>query len=797
MEMAVFAFIALGSIGWERSHDIRCAGNAYTIVPILTDLQFFNLFKNVNQISQFPRAIIFVWEFLPGNDVFVTFEGSFLHRHSGLPNTTVLVHKGVLPEWHVHSKAFLITLALIQFSNACWALPENSPSADETEQTAANPAASAQKTESAGQSEQAAFSRIPEQTSLPALDAATLDPIRLSEATPQKRFPQSKFKPLPLPPEPAINDVANRSIDMSVFRVINLNQGSILSPMRLEASYNQVISLREALDYALLHNLPIKIARSSWDYQRYQLLAAITQALPLPGLAIGYSQTWSQVASPATTANARVFQALINYPLFQGGGQFFNMLTQYYRAKGFRQAYAGNINDTLLQVYVRYENLVLQQALLQIRAKFLEESQAQLDLNTSQYTSGNGTQFAIMQARTQLAAAQQALLQQQVEARKASLALAFSLNFPTSINLIACENSLGELSLLDEGLPVNALINVALTSRPEIRQYEMFRLAAQRNVWIYNNAIAGWYPSLSFFTAYTWARTDVNPTNSPGISGLAVAEIASTQTPVGAATNNALGQTASFSPNQSLDFGDRDIATALRNTSSTSASRTAESTDINTINTPVVAGSGGLPLNLVQSGSLVISGAVAPSIAGGNGGFTGATGATNLNGATISSFGVFPGTVNAYQAGFSLNWFVDTLLPDVFNVFQARALARQSLLQVNQQLLQVNAQVRGAYLSALTARDQIGSVAYGVASAREALNQANLRLQGGQGTNLELITARRNYLNAVLAQAHAILASNVSQARLLHDMGVISVDSLTHGYKLPADNIRHRKRSNP
>jgi outer membrane protein TolC len=234
-----------------------------------------------------------------------------------------------------------------------------------------------------------------------------------------------------------------------------------------------------------------------------------------------------------------------------------------------------------------------------------------------------------------------------------------------------------------------------------------------------------------------------------------------------------LGQTASF--------GKQDIASALR-----TENRTASSTDINTIDTPIVAASGGLPLNLVQSGSLVISGAVAPSIAGGNSGFTGATGASNLNGASISSFGVFPGTVNSYQAGFALNLLLDTILPDAMSICAARTLARQSLLQANQQLLHVNAQVSGAYLSALTARDQIDSVAFGAASAREALEQANLRLRSGEGTNLELITAQRNYATALVGQAQAILASNVAQARLLRDMGVISVTSLTQGYKIPA-----------
>jgi outer membrane protein TolC len=318
-------------------------------------------------------------------------------------------------------------------------------------------------------------------------------------------------------------------------------------------------------------------------------------------------------------------------------------------------------------------------------------------------------------------------------------------------------------------MQINSMLNVALVHRPELRQYELFRLAAARNVQV---AASPLYPTVSFFTSYTRSATAVHP---PGgnVNGAATAQINSATTGTGTATNNALGQTASFSP--------------VGNT-------TANVGANNVIATPIVAGSGGNPLNLVQSGSIVTSGAVAPSIAGGNGGGGGGT-SSNINGSNTAGAGVFGGLFNTYQSGFSINWSLSNLgLTNLLNVASARNLSRQALLQANQELLLVTEQVRSDYLAALTARAQIDNAAYGVISAKESLRLATLRLRSGMGTNLEQIQAQQGYITALTTQAQAIINSNMAQAQLLHDMGVISVDTLTQGYRpSPADLLPKTK----
>jgi outer membrane protein TolC len=431
--------------------------------------------------------------------------------------------------------------------------------------------------------------------------------------------------------------------------------------------------LREALNYTLRNSLPIKIAKESYNYQRWQLWSEVTDVLP--NFSMGYTLTNSDIR-PNTTSFSRVFQPTVRYPVFTGGNVLYTALAQYYRQKGWKQSYKISINDQLLDVYLKYTNLVLQNALLQVRAKSALISQSQLELNNTLYKSGNGTQFAIMQSRTQLAADRQALLTQQVAVRQAAMALAFDLNFPMAVNIVPRDDLIAEKSIIDQNISIEDLLDLALKNRPDLRQYELFRVAAQRNVQV---AASPLYPQSSLFTSYTHSTTNIFP---------------------GKVTTN-----------------------------------------------------------------------------------------DNVAGA-----GVFGGLFNTFQSGFSVSWSLPNLGSTyIFNVVSARALSRQAQLQANQELLLVTEQVRAAYLTAITAREQIDTAAYGVASAAEALRLANLRLQTGLGSNLELIQAQRDYVTALTNQAQAIMVSNQAQAQLLHDMGLITVDALVDGYRSGNNKSPFRK----
>lgn len=169
---------------------------------------------------------------------------------------------------------------------------------------------------------------------------------------------------------------------------------------------------------------------------------------------------------------------------------------------------------------------------------------------------------------------------------------------------------------------------------------------------------------------------------------------------------------------------------------------------------------------------------------GGNGGsnnsLTGSTVIIPTGGNGGGSIGISGGGGRSFSAGFDLTWNLNGFgVVDAGNTLAARALARQTMLQSNQQIITVLQQVRSSYLNMLTAEAQVDVAGEAVVSATEQLRLANLRLRYGQGINLELIQAQREYINSLTLQAQAIIAYNVAQAQLLRDTGLISVATLT------------------
>ena len=568
-----------------------------------------------------------------------------------------------------------------------------------------------------------------------------------------------------LPPEQAQNHELNSVLDLGPLTESSFITPGPTRPIKLEASYSEPLTLDRAIDSMLTNSLPIKISHESLNFQRFQFIAQAVDVLPNFSTSFSVGQA---LINGSTTAYNRVFTTGLRYPVFQGGQVLYATLSQYYRQKGWQSSYHATINDALLDLYQKYTNLALNNVILQIRAKSLAISESQLALNNAIYKSGNGTQFAIMQSRTQLAADRQALLAQQVLVRQSAMVLAFALDMPMAINIVPDSELIREEHIVDEKTAIKDLLLQAINLRPELRQYENFRLAAARGV---QSAAASLYPTVTMFTTYTHSVASVFPPgNTKALNGLANATINSSLFGTGTASNTALNQTASFSP--------------TGNNLGNSGANTTVS---------VVAASGGNPIANTQSGNLVTSGAVAPSFASGSGAFS--SGGSNINGSNTVGAGVFPGLFNNFQAGIVMNWTLSNLGSGaVTNIAATRALARQAMLQANQEFQLVVEQVRSSYLNAIAAREQIDSAAQEVASTREALRLANLRLTTGLGTNLELITAQRDYVAALIRQAQAIVASNQAQVQLLHDTGLISRDTILHGWSTAKDQSKTVKK---
>lgn len=530
--------------------------------------------------------------------------------------------------------------------------------------------------------------------------------------SPGGTLPSLSQAPVPLPPVPtpaatpilpvpASGNVAkaeeNDDLDTSEARIfdqssiliskpqlkalISVSEG--LNPLALDASASQAITLRQALTNALANNLQIGISRENVESQRWTYRSNLARFLPDIPLNMYYIYLLGRFALPGSPVPVNFHNPLlvlspsIRFGLFRGGEVLFSSRQSRYNYRAALSAGQATLSDVLLDVARRYYDLVLNEAILQIRIKAVETSEAQLAQNTNLHEDGLATYLDVLQARTQLARDRQALLEQQVTRRNSAIQLAHAANMSMTCDLAPEASVVSKVPLLARQMKINDLLKAAIEHRPELKRYEELRLSAREAIGV---ATAPLLPKVQLVN-YLFA---------------------------------------------------------LKQSGHTSAAAG-----------PAAGAPGG------ASGSAVPAGATAT-----------ATGANEFS--TLYAFGV------------NATWNFNNLgLRDAANIQTARANARQAHLQANQELVDVIEQVRTSYINSLSAEKRIEQSSDEVTSSREALRLARLRFQNGLGTNLDIIQAQRDYTQALISKAQAIVNFNTSQVQLLRDTGLISVDNLT------------------
>ena len=144
-----------------------------------------------------------------------------------------------------------------------------------------------------------------------------------------------------------------------------------------------------------------------------------------------------------------------------------------------------------------------------------------------------------------------------------------------------------------------------------------------------------------------------------------------------------------------------------------------------------------------------------------------------------------PRTVNRqisalYQLGLSVNWNFGALgTRDLANTQAARLKAREAMLTQQKEVNTVINQVRKSFLNVLRTDRQIEEALAQLRAAKEEIKLARLRYENGLGKNIDILRAQRDYTNALIRKATAIVDYNIAQSNLLRDMGTIDVATLT------------------
>ena len=132
-----------------------------------------------------------------------------------------------------------------------------------------------------------------------------------------------------------------------------------------------------------------------------------------------------------------------------------------------------------------------------------------------------------------------------------------------------------------------------------------------------------------------------------------------------------------------------------------------------------------------------------------------------------------------FVLGLNVNWQLGGLgTIDAANIAAARVDARNANLAVQQELVTISQEVRTAYLRCAVAEKNISETDNQVASAFEELRLAKVRYQNGVGTNLDILTAQRDYTQAQINKATAIVNQNIAQVQFVRNLGLVTVDNL-------------------
>jgi outer membrane protein TolC len=447
-----------------------------------------------------------------------------------------------------------------------------------------------------------------------------------------------------------------------------------LNPFSIDAAYAEHVGLPDVLNYAMAQNLSIENSYDGLKIQKFRYLSATSKFLP--DLTSGYtfyglhgsipSSIFSNSSSSAGSTGAgfggsssasstlpghiQVLSAGFTYHAYQGGKILFSSLEQKHRLRASRAGLKGSVNDVLLDSCKRYYDLVLNEALLEIRSRAVEISTEQVRLNSVQERAGTATGLDVLQSQAQLASDQQNLVDQQSTRRQSAIKLATILNGSFAQDLSSSETSLKKRRIVPRNITVGRLLYLAIENRPELKQYEELRLAAKR----------------------------------------------------------AIGEAQA-------------------------------------------------PLHPV----------------------------VNLGGSVYGIDSANSSATSIFLLSLSVNWTLGALgTTDLANIAQAKWQARQSAVQAKEQFQNVFQQVRTAYVQSLAADRKIEAASAQIISAEEELRIAKKRMEAGIGLNIDVLNAQRDRTQAAINKSQAIVDFNTAQVQLLHDMGLISVDSVNNGMKI-------------
>jgi len=241
------------------------------------------------------------------------------------------------------------------------------------------------------------------------------------------------------------------------------------------------LTLTQAVQMALTKNFSIQQAALTVALDRASVAQAQAELIPIIVFKGSYSTatastpttivptilgTPTPITLPASNPPATIFSLGLTYPLYSGNALQDQVAIAEANLASAQAAFAAEAAAIVLQTRQAYYAVQAQEAQVTSSQGVVDASQENVRVTQAQVNVGTAPQFNLLQAQSQLAAAQQTLTQTKAAAVSAEYTLDAVLNLPLS-TVVAPTTPFG----LPQPPPdLNALIQTGLSERAEIQE---------------------------------------------------------------------------------------------------------------------------------------------------------------------------------------------------------------------------------------------------------------------------------------------------------------------------------------
>ena len=156
--------------------------------------------------------------------------------------------------------------------------------------------------------------------------------------------------------------------------------------------------------------------------------------------------------------------------------------------------------ESMVRAAMLYYRLLGAQAQVAVAREAVELTQAQVELNERLVEAEAELRVNLVRAQAEAAREQERLLGLVYELRRASVELALWLQLPPKTFLQPAESQIQPIELVDRTQGVDALIESALSRRPDVMEFDALRRAAEEN--LRGARWRPWIPEISAFAGY-------------------------------------------------------------------------------------------------------------------------------------------------------------------------------------------------------------------------------------------------------------------------------------------------------